>query len=539
MSKPQDKRRRRMMVILSVICVLGVLLPVSIGIGILVGVMTQALVPVGYDDIGIQVMLHVLNLFTFVFGIMVIFNEFYFSNDIEYLLPWPLRAWQIVAAKYTAALFNENIMQCILVLSCMIGYGIGSGMDIAGWLLSIIGIVTLPVLPMAYCGILSMLIMSFTKLMKNKDSVQRFTVALLLIALFALVLSIGRLQNMDIVAYIGKVVAGERTVFHFLNYIFPNVPFYVEIFREKSITALFGYIAVNIIAVAVMLMMAEVLYFNGIIRLNSAGTKTHEKSLSRLLAGYRSHSQAFACFMREVRILVRTPVFFTNCVMINFIWPVFLYAMYKIQRNALSMAFIRELYALGNRRVTLMFPVVIAGISLVIAAINSISSGAISREGRNFSFIKYIPVPYMVQWHMKALAGVSFSLAGVLIYVIPFCIYMEIPLLHILLYTILSILTVVFVSYMGVYIDSIQPKLIWDDEMSALRENYNTFFCMGISLFLVAVCCIGGYFLFMYLKVRTLFATLLLIVLFAAGNILVLRQTKKYGIRNIEEQEET
>ena len=30
-------------------------------------------------------------------------------------------------------------------------------------------------------------------------------------------------------------------------------------------------------------------------------------------------------------------------------------------------------------------------------------------------------------------------------------------------------------AYTGIYIDSIQPKLIWEDELNSLRENYNTY----------------------------------------------------------------
>ena len=60
-------------------------------------------------------------------------------------------------------------MQFVLVLSCIIGFGIGSKMGIMNWILSIIGIITLPIIPLAYCGILSMIMMAFTKLVRSKD----------------------------------------------------------------------------------------------------------------------------------------------------------------------------------------------------------------------------------------------------------------------------------------------------------------------------------------------------------------------------------
>ena len=173
MSAPQDKRRKIMILILSLFAVFGVLLPVAIAVGVLVKLMTETLLPIGCQALGIQLMFHIICLFTVIFGINVIFNEFYFSNDIEYLLPWPLRAYQIVASKFTAAFYSENIMQVILVLSCIIGYGIGSKMGILNWILSILGIITLPILPLTYCAILSMLLMAFTRFIRNKDRKSR------------------------------------------------------------------------------------------------------------------------------------------------------------------------------------------------------------------------------------------------------------------------------------------------------------------------------------------------------------------------------
>lgn len=539
MSEPQDKRRKVMIVILSLFGLFGVLLPVAVGVGVLVKLMTETLLPVGCESLGIQLMFHVICLFTVIFGINVIFNEFYFSNDIEYLLPWPLKAYQIVASKFTAAFYSENFMQIALVLACIIGYGIGSKMGLANWLLSIIGIITLPIIPLAYCGILSMLVMGFTRIIRSKDVIQKLSVILIFVMVLALVGSIGFLQNMDIDSYVETLASGDQTFFTVMNYIFPNVPLFVKTFSKGSILALFEYIAVNVLVVAIMLLLSEVLYFRGVIGLTSSDSHNITKALDQLLAKCRQRSPAWSYFMKEVRILIRTPVFFTNCIAINFLWPVFVYAMYKIQNGTITLEQLRHLYAHRDLRIQLFFLLGIVGISVIVAAINSLSSNAISREGKHFSFMKYIPVPYFTQWNVKAFVGILFPAIGVLVYFIPACILVKVPLVHIVLFTLLSIMSITFVSYMGIYIDSIQPKLIWDDEMSALRENYNTFFSMAISIAFTVVVCVGGFFLFCNTKISIAFTALILIVILAVANLIVLLLTKRSGVRNLEEQEET
>lgn len=538
MSQAQDKKRKIMIIILSMFALFGVLLPVSIGVGLLVKLMTETLAPIGCQALGIQLMFHVISIFTVIFGINVIFNEFFFSNDIEYILPWPLRAYQIVASKFTAAFYNENIMQFILVLSCIIGYGIGSKMGILNWILSVIGIITLPILPLAYCGILSLLIMGFTRIIKNKDIIQRVSVILIFALLLALVGSIGFLQNMDIDTYVETLASGDQTFFNIMNHIFPTVPLFVQTFSEGNFVALLLYILVNAVGVGVLLILAELLYFKGVIGLTSSPTAKHKKTLDALLAKSKQHSPAYAYFIKELRVLFRTPVFFTNCIAINFIWPIFLYAMYKLQSRPITLERLQYLYAHMDIRIQLLFLLGIVGISVIVAALNSLSSNAISREGKHFSFMKYIPVSYEIQWNIKALVGIIFPALGVLIYFIPFCIIVKVPLIHLILYIILCIMSITFVSFMGIYIDSIQPKLIWDDELSALRENYNTFFSMAISIAFTVVVCVGGFFLFCRTKIAIVSTAMILIILLALANIIVLALTYKSSVQNIQEQEE-
>jgi ABC-2 type transport system permease protein len=538
MSQAQDKRRKIMIVVLSLFAVFGVLLPVAVGSGLLVKLMTETLIPLGAGSAGLELVYQVITLFTMIFGINVIFNEFYFSNDIEYLLPWPLRAHQIVAAKFSATLQGENVMQAILVISCIVGYGTASHMGILNWLLSLIGVVTLPILPFAYCGILSILVMGLTRVIRNKDMIQKISVALMFIMVIVLVASIGFLQNMDIDNYVETLAGGSQPFLVAMGYIFPNVPLFVKMFTEGSVTALLGYIAVNGLAIGVMLLLAELLYFRGVIGLSSTDGRKKTKGLDALLAKSRQHSPAVAYFLKEVRILVRTPVFFTNCIAVNFLWPVFVYAMYKIQSRKCTLAELRDLYAAGNLKVQLLFLLGIVGVSVIVTAINSLSSNAISREGKHFSFMKYIPVSYQTQWDVKVFTGILFPAVGILIYFIPACILIRVPLLHILLFTVLSLASITFVSYMGIYIDSIQPKLIWDDELSALRENYNTFFSMAIAIAFAAVVCVGGFFLFCNTKLSIEMTGLILLLVLAVANILVLRLAVAAGPRNIEEQEE-
>lgn len=539
MSSPQDKARKVKVGILAVFCICCIFVPVAVGVGFFVHAATEMLTPMGGGSIGVELMFHIITLFSVIFGIHVIFSEFYFSNDIEYLLPWPLRASQIVGAKFTATFCNENMIQMVLMISCVVGFGTAVGMSPLQWILSLVGIFTLPILPLAYCGILCILVMGMTRVIRSKDIVQRLSVGIVFLILILLVMSIGSLQNLDFNAYLWSLTKEEHGFLQVMNDVFPTVPLFVETFTEASLLALVKYLGWNVLVVAVMLGLAELLYFRGVIGL-TGGAREKQVECKRILkrAG-RTHSPFVAYLLKEMRILLRTPTFFTNCVAVNFIWPIFVYAVYKIQRYQFTLEQFRQMYAQRNEKLILLMLLGIVGLSVLVTALSSISSNSISREGKHFSFMKYIPVSYLVQWNAKALVGIIFPVSGILVYWIPLCIVLRIPLAHLLIYVLLCILAVSFVAYLGIYIDSIQPKLIWDDELSSLRENFNTFFSMGIALVVLAVLCGGGYLLFYRWSPPFWVMVTMLLVVLLEGNMLVMIRSLKSGARNIAEQEET
>ena len=81
--------------------------------------MTRSLVRAGHAAFGLQVMYHLISIFTMVFGINVIFNELYFSTDIDRLLPLPLRGREIAGAKFGASnqLAENEEQRCISLIS--------------------------------------------------------------------------------------------------------------------------------------------------------------------------------------------------------------------------------------------------------------------------------------------------------------------------------------------------------------------------------------------------------------------------------------
>lgn len=528
-----------MIIILSVFAVFGVILPVTLFVGAFVKETAKLLSVIGCETFGVQLIFHSICIFTAIFGFHVVLNEFYFSNDIEFILPWPLRASQVIAAKFSAAFLGENVIQFLFLAACVVGFGLGAGMNLLGCFMSVVGVFTLTILPMVYCAVISMVLMCFTGLVRNKDIIQKITLCLVFVFLLAILAGAGFLQNMDIQGIVVNMASGKKNLFSVLDIIFPQVPLMIKSMQTGSIVSFVLYLFLQAAAIGIMLLLAELLYTKGLMRLSSLPESKKVKNLDQIIGKCKKHSPAYSYFMKEVKLLMRTPAFFSHSIVVNFIWPVFVFASYQIQSKKVTVEFLTKAYAKEESGLPLFCVVFVVGVSAFLASLNSISSNAISREGKGFSFMKYIPVSYQTQWNVKTLVGILFAAAGVLVYMIPAFVLIKVPLLHILCYLLLCLLSVTFVSYMGIYIDSIQPKLVWDDEMSALRENYNMFYSMAIVIAFVAVVCVGGYLFFLRKHIFS-FAVLgfLYTAFLLAANGVMYLLMKRSGVRNISEQEE-
>ncbi len=536
MSKATNKRQRIAFRTLLLLVFFLIFIPFTLFCGIFVYCMSSNLQEVGYATIGLELVCCLISIFTFTFGFSVILNEFYFSNDIEKIMPLPLKPTQIIGAKFTTCFIAENIMQILLVVVSVIGYIKALNIGIPNFLLSILGIITLPIIPMVYCGIISLLIMSFTKLIKNKETIRKIGIILVFAILVLFASIIGTLQQFDINTYIESFALGNHKFLNILEMIFPHIKLFTDVLTTGNLLSLILYILINAIYLIIFLITAKYLYLNSVIELSSKDTNKRKLS-TKLLNTTKVKSPARSYLEKELKILFRTPAFFINCIMINFLWPIFVYLIFKVSGATYNISEISTLILSSNTAKVIIL-IYITGISLLLPAMNSIASSSFSREGKHFNFIKYIPLKYETQWNIKILTSFIISFIGINFFTTIFYIIVKMPLkLAISLYLI-SFLGTILISIMGTYIDSIQPKLIWDDENNSLRENYNTFIVMGLSMLFSGIICGGSYLLLK--KYAASFNDLLLIVILGLIllNIIFILLSLKNRTKNLIEQEE-
>ncbi len=509
----EEKGRKKIFyIVMALFAVFGIFIPMAFFVGVIIYSLTTKLVPLDAGQNAAELFLQLVSVFSFIFGLNVIFSVFYFSGDIENLLPLPLRPFQIIASKFTAAFISESFMEFILIIAVFAGYIIGAGLPFYTWFIAVFAMITLPIVPLAYCAVICMVVMLLTGFIKNKDTVNKITGFLTFAVIIGLIVIVSTSGGLDGDNLVNVLSDPNNALLGALNVIFPHVHFIMNASSGNAVLNLLLYILVNVIAVAAFLLIAEGIYLKTAAGVSqSAGTR--KKSFKKSVASMHEGHPYITYLRKEFRILFRTPAYFMNCVLINLIWPLFLYLIYVLQgeTNFLD-SFISDIHS-GSEEAILIFVLGVSAASVLVTSANCIASSAITREGKHFAFMKYIPMPYMTQLNIKAMVSIIISGLGMMIYVIAACIYLGLRIKLIIFCCVISLLSVMFSTYFGIFMDSVNPKLVWDSELNALRGNSNIFFNMAMAIIIEGATCAGAYLWFRFTDTGSLMILIALLIL--------------------------
>lgn len=533
----KSSKSRIKAVLLSVLILVS-FLPMIIGIGTLAFGGYHVLSDIQQEGLILGMGFSLSSLIVFFFGIFYVMSFFYFSNDILSLLPLPLKPSEILASKFTVMMFYEYLTELVFLVPILIGFGIASNAGFVYYLYSFFLFLMLPVLPLIYASVISMLVMGFTGFAKNKDRYRMIGGIISLFLAIGLNTYITRISSSTMnAAELQQLLAqGNNSYVRIMSGIFFSNRFAVMALLHNTelngIVNLAIFVFICLLFVLLFLSLGESIYFRGVSDISETSVKRRKYSEKELRRSSKEKSPLKSYTIKELMLLFRTPIYFLNCVIINFLLPFFMIFPFLMQPDEM-----KELQKLGNyiadgRGSAVVLAAAFAS-SVFITSTNSISASAISREGANIYVCKYLPVSYKTQIMAKALPGMFMGMAGTLMMMLGAVIFVPVPFYLILLASALSILGIVFSSFIGILIDLNFPKLVWDNEQKAVKQNFN------VVLNMIANVIIAGIPVFVTIALHfTLRATFLtLAAVFAILDLLLYNILSEAGSRLFEKIE--
>lgn len=440
----------------------------------------DAAAQMGQEGVIVGLLLAMASIVVFIFGIAYSMATLYFSKDIEYLLPLPLKPFEILGAKFVTVLIYEYLTELMILLLPLAVYGVKSDASIVYWFVMIVILLLVPILPLVLACIINMIVMTFTNLGKHKDLLRTIG------SIVAIGLGLGTsmfMQRMESVSMteadmLEKIISGNNSMISIATSIFPTSKFAAEAVAAKDPLNILGNLAIFLIitalSIVIFLIAGNKIYFKGALGVSETFSKREKLSKEQFSKSTSSSSPMKAYILKEIRMLVRTPVYFLNCVIMNFIWPLFFIIPIIIGSGAEVVGMMgQNTDIIFNSEIQGAVMGIIVSVMIFVCNTNLIACTAISREGKNISFTKYIPMSYNKQLIAKAIVGMIFDLINI-VFLIILGIVVKAPLSFIVLSVILSLMVIIASNFLGIIVDLKKPKLNWDNESAAVKQNFTS-----------------------------------------------------------------
>ena len=122
---------------------------------------------------------------------------------------------------------------------------------------------------------------------------------------------------------------------------------------------------------------------------------------------------------------------------------------------------------------------------------------AISRDGQNAIFMKYIPVSLYQQFKYKAIPNIIAIMISTVLVIGVVWYYTKASVLFLGVIFMIAFMIAIFESYLMIMVDLKKPKLQWDSEYAVVKQNMNLAWTMAASgiviLFLIVFSSIGQF----------------------------------------------
>lgn len=487
-----------------------------------------------------------LNIFFLIIMIIMIFqiilastNVYFFSKDLELILPLPIKSEEILIAKFNTILINIYFTEFIFVFFPLIIYGILTYAGILYYLYLIFILLIFPILPILIISIIMMFLMKLSKFIKNKDVFQIIITLIFISIIFLLEFKIGNNiinkidDNLNIESQESIQLFNEfNTKVENVNKYFLEINSTINILNNynkiNSIINILKVICLDLLFLIIFIVVGKKYYLKNILKNNNNYyLKNNKKYLIKKL---KKINKGKSYIKKEFKILFKNPMFFMQCIFPTLILIVSLIIIMIIAIPNIRTILTTDLF---GDTIDFKFDIsvicLILGIIQIIFTISNISISSISREGKDAIYMKFIPIDFYKQFVYKATPQiiVNMVLIFIILILIKF-IFPEINFIYLFLIFILANLFNIINSKIMVFVDFIRPNLNWKSEYEALGNNNKLFqYVLTIIIILILT-----YFNKIFSNIEIIKSCIFMILILII-TILIINKIIKINIKNL------
>ena len=491
------------------------------------------LLPLQQEGLVLSLLFIALSSVTFFMSIFLVPAVYYFSKDSETLLALPLKPEEIVLSKFCLSVVYEYLTTFLLAIPVLVAYIQVMNPDVFFYVKVLIILLLSPVVPLAFGAVIIMVIMAFVPFFKNRDLFNYASGFLALAFAIGINVVVGGTATLSQEKLLAMLTEGNNSLLAIFKFMFPNLPFAIQSLVDGSWLSFILFLVITALVVFVFVTISKIVYFIGIIGVNETAAGRKQLNLKAYQKETSTKGAMMSYFLKEMRLMIRTPIYLLNNIATAFILPIiFLVSIgSSVSGEEEFSAFIKSI-DWTNPDLLLMVSFAGLALGLMMSSLNLITPTALSREGSNIFFMKYIPMSYVKQIQAKIMSGLVVSFFGILFSLVAAVFLLKMHPIVIILILLMSIQGMIFMNYLGMIVDLIRPKLVWEQEAAAVKQNLNAAFTM-IPAFALSFL---PFLLMRYLP-NNWFTVIAIFILFSFVNWMLIRLTTRMSITKLHELE--
>lgn len=445
-------------------------------IGILQNLISElynVLQPLGQDSIIPGLLFLSIHMLLFLISLITVISAFYFAEDIESFIPFPLKAYQLLLGKAASPFLYLYLTSGAFFLPAFFIYGMVSDASLIFYFYGIILFILLPIIPFTVASILLMIVMRFVNIAKNKDrsKVLAGIFSLAFIIFINVVIRLNTNSN-EMMADLAKFIQEKDGLLQMATSFYPPALFSTRALNETASSEGFLFfllmIGLSLGAFFLFIWLGELFYLKGVLGLGSGNKrKISQKKMKKQIT---ARPVWLAYIQKEIRIILRTPTFLMQCVIQSLFGPIFILILLMLDTANLS----GFMNLFSEKHSILMLFIA----TLLILGGNATSISSISREGKSWHANLFLPLATKQIFYSKILTAWLINLLSIILILIIFIWLLHVPGEMIIIWLILALVANWFTSSLGTYLDFLKPKLNWTDEQEIFKARMIAFIAL-------------------------------------------------------------
>lgn len=444
----------------------------------------------GLEGLVLGLALLVSMVLVFFMGLIYLIGMLFFAKDTEFLFSLPIPQRTVFASKFSMVLFGEIGTGAVMLLPAFVIFGILTKVEFMFWLRMIPVVLLAPCIPLGISGILALLLMRFNALWRRRDLLTIIGSLLLLVVMMAGQMYLQTsFQNGMTSGEMTSMLLDQSKLLTQIVSAFPPSGWAAEGLLHGG-NQLLLFCGTSVFVLFIVLLLSNRLYQYGAI----AQTETLRKNRTVHITGQTMKQKGVlhTLILREWRLIIRSPVYALNGLMVILMGPLMIILVF-LTNGATQGDLAPFLDMFQNTIDTRITMLLIVALFMVIASLNTAVSTSISREGKLFYLLRVIPVSAEKQILAKFLLGFFVSVVVVILMAATFYLLIGMPIMLLLSAIVLGLIANIVPIALSMMADVIKPKLNWNSETEAIKQNMNAIIAMIVDWLYAAALIFGTY----------------------------------------------